>query len=77
MIKDDQQEQLYRDYTATMAGLTVQTLVSYGGNKWKAPSYVEMAHPTDVKVDTRSAEEIKDHVHSLFSSGKEKADESI
>lgn len=69
MIEDDEQEQVYRDYTATMQMHLVQIVFALGGGKdWEPPSFIDLAHPYLKKQEKpqQSAEDAKQHVYALF-----------
>lgn len=57
MLEDDDRENIYRDYTATMQKHVVDLLGRYFyGEQWTMmPSYIEMAHPAE--APTKSQEE--------------------
>lgn len=63
-MEADSRTILYQDYTASMLGLLAQGVAQMNGANWTAPSFIEMVYP-QVK-DTRTAEDIKNHVLSLL-----------
>ncbi len=68
MLEDDDREQLYRDYTATMQRHLVTMLYKhlYTGD-WEPPSYLDAAHPSAAaQPATETPEDTKAHVYKIF-----------
>ena len=68
MLEDDDREQLYRDYTATMQRHLVMMLYKhlYTGD-WEPPSYLDIAHQKAAAEPAKeTAEETKAHVYKIF-----------
>ena len=63
MLEDDARDMCYQDYTATMLKLLTQSFIRFAGGDFTAPSFIEMMYP---KKTEETAEQIKDHVLSLF-----------
>ncbi len=68
MLEDDDREQLYRDYTATMQRHLVTMLYKhlYTGD-WEPPSYLDAAHPSQAQTPkAETADETKAEVYRKF-----------
>ena len=70
MIEDDERQELYRDYTATMQRHLVNLLGRFlSGDEWQeVPSYLEMSHESAAqKAPTQETnEDAKAHVYAAF-----------
>lgn len=68
MIEDDDSENMYRDYTATMQKHMVDIIGRYVyGEQWNMmPSYIEMAHPAPKKPQEQSDRETIENVYKSF-----------
>lgn len=55
-LQAKRRELLWQSYTGTVLWMIGKCLA---GDNWSLPSFVEMAYPGAIKVDTRSADEIK------------------
>ena len=55
-LKARKRETLWQSYTGTVLWMIGKVLAR---DSWTVPSYVELAYPGEIKVDTRSADQIK------------------
>ena len=62
-IKQQRRTEFWQTYTATVLGMIGKTLA---GENWTLQSYVEMAYPDHLQIDTRSAEQIKEDIIKRF-----------
>ena len=64
----EERDQLYRDYTATMQRQMATILVGYMTHSdWEPPSYIELAHPGQAAAAPQETNEsAKAHVFEIF-----------
>lgn len=62
-IEQQRRQEFWQTYTATVLGMIGKTLA---GESWTLQSYVEMAYPENINLDTRSAAQIVEDIKKRF-----------